>query len=126
MRSKTGRDATIDMIKEIKEIHKIRTSIVLKGERQCRKINAGKVAYSPLDVQCHGQSIRFWSLVLKKKKHRQISTRLLKRMAKVVGVSDHMKNYPQDIIKYRSQEWKKYNKNKRPHANVEENFCVNN
>ena len=37
LRSKTGRYTTIDMIKEIKEIDKIRTSIVLKGERQCRK-----------------------------------------------------------------------------------------
>ena len=34
-------------------------------------------------------------------------------MAKAVGVSDHMNNSPQDIIKYRSQEWKWYNKNKK-------------
>ena len=107
LRSKTGGDTTIDMIEEIKKI------IVLKGEQQCRKINAGKVAYSPLDIQYHGQSIRFWSLVLKKKKHRQISTRLLKRMAKVVSISDHIMNSPQDIIKYKSQEWKMYNKTKK-------------
>ena len=70
LRSKTGRDTTIDMIKEVKEINKIRMLIVLKGGQQCRKINTGKVAYSPLEVQCHGQSIRFWSIVLKNKKHR--------------------------------------------------------
>ena len=37
LRSKTGGDTTIDMIKETKEIDKIRTLIVLKGEQQCRK-----------------------------------------------------------------------------------------
>ena len=61
-----------------------------------------------------------------KEKHLQISTILLKKMAKIVGVSDNVKSSPQDIIQYRSQEWEKsIIKIKRPHANVEENFCKN-
>ena len=43
-------------------------------------------------------------------------------MAKVVGVSDHMKKYPQDIVKYRSQEWKRYNKNKKTSGERRQEF----
>ena len=113
IRKKTNGEPTNEMIKEIEEIDRIRTEILLKSERKCRKINNGTIAYSPEDVQKYGQLIRFWGLVLKKKQKRRISSRLLQRMAKRIGITEFMKNSPEDIIEFRKQAWKKYKNNKR-------------
>ena len=63
-------------------IDRERQKIVLKAKKKCRSIKAGKVHYSPLEVKCHGQLVRLWSLVIKKKSGRTISTKLIKRKAK--------------------------------------------
>ena len=49
---------------ELEEIDKLRVKNALKGERQCRRIRAGEVPYSPTDVQKYCKLYHLWNLVV--------------------------------------------------------------
>ena len=61
-----------------------------KGEKKCRKLKMGQVPFSPTDVQCHSRLIELWTLVIKKKEKRKISSRLITRKEKLCGLKNSM------------------------------------
>ena len=69
-------------IRLLEEVDTIRTKIVLKAERKCRKRLSGLVPFSPEDVQYFGKLIDFWNMVIDKKCRKIISSKKIKRKAK--------------------------------------------
>ena len=69
-------------IKLLENIDSLRTKIVLKAEKKCRKRLSGKVAYAPKEVQHFGRLITVWSMVIDKKSNKTISSKKIKRNAK--------------------------------------------
>jgi hypothetical protein len=81
------------------------------AESKCRKLETGQVAFSPQIQQAH-QTIYAWSLIIKRAKGLQISSRLLQRNMKKAGldlsskcnevkcVEQHLKEDLQALLQY--------------------------
>ena len=82
---------TETVMDELNEIDNLRTNIVLIAERKCRKLKTGKLPYAPDNVQKYGRQIWLWSLIIAKKAHQKVSTRLIKRLEKKLNIDDGMK-----------------------------------
>ena len=108
LRRQTKGKTTLRMIEEIEKIDKTRTEIVKKGEKKCRKLKMGQVPFSPTDVQCHTRLIEFWTLVIKKKGKRKISSRLITRKEKLCGLKNSMQYTVENALEFRSAAWRAY------------------
>ena len=79
-------------------LDRLRSEIVLRAERKCRKLRTGQVPFAPEEVQRYGMEIRLWSMVIAKKSGKKVSTRLLARHAHKIAIFDYM-NHTIDAIK---------------------------
>ena len=57
----------LETVQELNKIDELRTQLVLRAERKCRKLKTGEVPFSPDNVQHHGKEIRLWSMIIQKK-----------------------------------------------------------
>ena len=53
-------------MRELNKIDELRTQLVLRAERKCRKLKNGKGSFLPDNVQRHGKEIRLWSMIIQK------------------------------------------------------------
>ena len=97
---------------ELETLDRIRTNIVLRAERKCRKFKTGQVPYSPEDVQRYGKEIRLWSMIIAKKSGKKVSTRLIARHAHSISISNYMSHSVDALKKLRASAWKNYRANK--------------
>ena len=82
IRKKMNEGGAYGAIRLLEEVDTIRTKIVLKAERKCRKRLSGLVPFSPEDVQYFRKLIDFWNMVIDKKCRKIISSKKIKRKAK--------------------------------------------
>ena len=69
--------------KRYEEIDKCRIEGILKAERSCRKLPMGKVPWTPA-ITAARERIRYWTLLLTRKKGRKVSSRMLSRLRKSI------------------------------------------
>ena len=115
IRKKMNEGDAYGAIRLLEEVDTIRTKIVLKAERKCRKRLSGLVPFSPEDVQYFGKLIDFWNMVIDKKCRKIISSRKIKRKAKKLHIVDYMKLSIKAIQRIRATARRDY-KNSKPNA----------
>ena len=107
IRNKLANGVTDKLMKKLNQIDQLRKHIVLKAKRKCCKLKTGQVPFTPDNVQLYGRQIRLWSLVIAKKAKRKVSTQLILRLAKKLGLQDYMSLTIKAIKKLRATAWKK-------------------
>ena len=73
-------------ISEFEHIDHLRVVGMQMAERQCRKIKAGQVSWTPDYSLCLAH-IRAWKLLLRKRSARKVSARLLRRSFQKIGMA---------------------------------------
>ena len=92
---------------EYERIDKLRVKYILQAEKKCRKFKMGGIEFSP-KVQHQRNRIHLWKNVLSKKKGGKLSTSLLTRLEKRVGVSRSLSYSLSDIKAELSDAFSKY------------------
>ena len=107
IRERTNGPTMASMKAEIETIDPQWKRIVLKGKKKSRKLKMGNIPYATDDFQCYGQQMRLWSLVIKKKKRRHISSKLIKCKAKKCKLENYMSYSIQEATDMKRTMWKK-------------------
>ena len=99
-----GNVLTEEQQKEFEDLDDIRTEAMMIAEGQCRKLKMGATQWSP-ELQAIRDKIEYYSLSRRKKKGRNVSSRILYRLSKktkcyAVDLSiDEIDNKLKDIFK---------------------------
>ena len=73
--------------REYERIDKLRTTSMIKAEKKCRRLKTGNIEFSPI-LQHQRDLIRFWKLILKRKKGAKTDTRYLSRWERKLNLED--------------------------------------
>ena len=82
---------------EYERIDSIRVKCLLKAEKTCRKLKTGNIEFSPT-VQRQRNLLRFWKLILKRKKGHKIDTKYLTRWEKKLQLSNTFQTTTSEIL----------------------------
>ena len=80
------------------------------AEKRCRKLRFGQVHYAPEDIQSEGRKISLWTLVIRRKAGKHVSTRVMRRLAKKCNINRPMKCSIEEVKSHRREAWKQYKK----------------
>ena len=81
---------------EYERLDRLRIKCLLQAEKKCRKLKTGAIDYSPT-IQLQRDSLRFWKLILKRRKGQKIDTKYLSRLERRLNLS-HTFQTPLNVI----------------------------
>ena len=106
---------------EYERIDHLRVKCLLQAEKHCRRLKTGNIDYSPT-LQLQRNLIRFWKLILKRRKGQKIDTKYLSRWEKRLNLT-HTFNTPTTTIKHHiSTAMKRYNTLKKEHSSLRDEW----
>ena len=76
-----------EQAQEYERIDKLRVKCILEAEKKCRKFKMGNVEFSPT-IQRQRDLMRFWKLILKRKRGQRIDTKYLSRWERKLNISN--------------------------------------
>ena len=97
---------------ELEKIDRISTFAVRHADKKCRKLCMGEVPYSH-KLNAAGDVVGFWRLVIRKKLGCHVSTSLIKKTARSVGIDKHMTLKLDECRDKQKAAYKLYNEVKR-------------
>ena len=107
-------------IDEYEELDKIREESMKVAEKKCRKLKMGAVKWSP-ELQLARDTITYYSLTLRKKLGRKVSTKIIYRLSK--KVNRNATNLSKEELKLEvDKAYKQYKLKKKKHWKLRDEF----
>ena len=95
---KIGRQLSEEDQRELEQLDTERTAMMLKAEKQCRKLPMGKVPFSP-EVMQPAWEMAFWKTSLRRREGKKTSSRLMARQKMKAGITTRTRNMTIEDIK---------------------------
>ena len=99
------RKMTVEQTEILEQLDQERTSMMLKAERQCRKLRTGTVPFSPEAME-KAWALAFWKLALKRRKGGTVNSRLWQRRKRKARITTATRNLTTEDIETKVQDAK--------------------
>ena len=78
------------MIKEYEWLDRMKLACVMEADKYCRKLPMGGTPFSP-KLNLHHEKVNLWQLTIKKIKGNKVSSKILDRLARRTGTTQHLR-----------------------------------
>ena len=101
---------TQDEIALYEKMDRIQMQAFNYANKRCRKLRQGEVQYVPEIIQVEGRKISLWTLVVRRKAGKHVSTKVIRKLAKKCNINNPMKCTIDEAKNHRREAWKCYKK----------------